>query len=1623
MTARDELLSHVLALIEQPNWASVRGYVSAHPELLSPASDAALDVVVTAARQGNAPRMRRLLDGLEGLRRTLRRSRDVGSDAAFAEAAQAGAYEVGALLPAEFSLMAMVFAFVDAETWTDSRRIVELHPELLEERTDAVLGRMAAGVEADGGPPEAVEVLRGHQELLRQCRLVGVAAAFEELTRPPERDPMVEAIASFLASPTPRLAQQQLVERPEVVTTRGVEILERLVERTARIVPPEVAETMRARLALLQRCVAVGVEAAFAEETGGRAHPSELADRLTDLLSSGGREDAARILREHPELLRDESGQAMATLRAAALRDDDADALATLDWLDEVRRLAEARAPQGPDASDAAEIALLPTVHAFVSADTWSASRRVVDDHPELLGDAADRVLARLEREARDEDQRDFAEMLSTHRRLLRRCSEVGPQRAFAEMGRGGDDPSAADVERMLRDSLDELTENGAPEQARIQVRAQAALYLFERHQADGARDDLDAAVRCSQEIARVVAPDDELYAHHLHFLGKLLTSRYALTRQLEDVAGAAQAFRQAVDALPPDSLALPAARTDLGHTLCDLHAHTNEPGPLDDAIAEYRQAIAAGPDPVDLAGGLGNLAQALRARLDRDPTAADENEMIDTLRRAAATAERDTPMWFDLSNSLGVALEERFEHRGDVADLDDAIRIFDTTLPRLRDNPAELAIHHGGRGNAWRRRYRHDGARTSIDRAVDDYRAGAAAAPALADRGTHRLSLANALIDRFHLLGELPDLDEAIDAYRAAAPLLPEHDDRHPGLLTSLANAHGERWDTVGEWSDLEAALRTQQEAVERTVRGSEEWPGHLSTLGNRFLARFDAAGDIADLEAAIRHDDDAVQATPADSDELPRHLSNLAIGLRTRYDRLGNPVDLDRAVQVSGRAVMAAPADSPDQAGLLTTWASALIARYRRFGRLPDLEAANEALRRAHDVAGRSPHDAIIAANLANALRARYDNTREAADLDEAIRLHERALAGRLDLSDQQLHRAGLANALSDRYDRDHDREDLVRAVGLHRDLLGQLRPTAPTRAGHCTNLGGALVKLYDLDGDAATLAEALTLCEEAVGLTPQTSALLPGLLVNLAQAQRRSGDAERATASLRDACLRGAETDPRTVLIAAQDWGAWAGERQAWQEAAEAYRYGLDAVRRLIGAEASRADKETWLRGTRKVATGLAAALSMSHAPRDAVVALERGRAMLLAEMLHERAAGGEAENASLALDEPTFGDIARMAADRPLVYLAAAERDGLALVVRDGDAEYLRLDDLSDPVLRERVAEHLFAYELYRQDPSRYAHLWSESLSAVTGWLWPRVVGPVLDALRGASEAVVVAGGLLGLLPLHAAWTPDPAAPTGRRYALDELTISYVPNARALHAARALAARTPVQRMLAVVEPIPVTADPLPAAATEALGFAAEVPDIPVATLRGQDALPVRFRNHASRVDVLHLICHGMAELGQPLDSFLLLAGDRRVRLRDLMTMPLQVRLAVLSACETGLVGIDLLDEVVALPTGLLQAGVAGVVASQWIVPDTPTAILMTEFARLWAGCRDAPAAALRGAQRWLRDTTNAEKVAHLEETGVPAQVRADYAAALAFREPDARDHADLPQWAAFTHVGA
>ena len=387
----------------------------------------------------------------------------------------------------------------------------------------------------------------------------------------------------------------------------------------------------------------------------------------------------------------------------------------------------------------------------------------------------------------------------------------------------------------------------------------------------------------------------------------------------------------------------------------------------------------------------------------------------------------------------------------------------------------------------------------------------------------------------------------------------------------------------------------------------------------------------------------------------------------------------------------------------------------------------------------------------------------------------------------------------------------------------------------------------------------------------------------------------------------------------------------------------------------------------------------------------------------------------------LAAPTFDDVADAAAGQPLVYLAAAEQGGLALVVRGEQVTPVAADGLTDEALRERVTAYLRAYEDFagRQDDDAAVEAWRAAIDEVTGWLWTVVMGAVVDELRPDPAAVLVAGGRLGLLPLHAAWTWAEKR-QARHYALDELTLTYVPNARSLSAARKLA-DGPVRTFRGVPD---LTHD-LQATTDEVNAVRVWFPESEVL---GPGTGPDEMAAALPGADVAHFACHGFARLHEPLESGLELAGGRPLTLRAILALKLRMRLAVLSACETSLPGDELPDEVIALPTGLLQAGVAGIVASLWRVGDLPTLLLMIEFYRRWRHDGLEPPVALGAAQRWLRDTPDAEIARQYQAAAESGAEWLTAAAAervllkLAFGKPGAHTYGGVESWAAFGYIG-
>jgi CHAT domain-containing protein len=204
---------------------------------------------------------------------------------------------------------------------------------------------------------------------------------------------------------------------------------------------------------------------------------------------------------------------------------------------------------------------------------------------------------------------------------------------------------------------------------------------------------------------------------------------------------------------------------------------------------------------------------------------------------------------------------------------------------------------------------------------------------------------------------------------------------------------------------------------------------------------------------------------------------------------------------------------------------------------------------------------------------------------------------------------------------------------------------------------------------------------------------------------------------------------------------------------------------------------------------------------------------------------------------------------------------------------------------------------------------------------------------------------------------------------------------------------------------------------------------------------QQATHEQVKRHLNDATYLHLSCHGQFNADKPLESAVILSGGERLTLADLITRHrlTNVRLAVLSACQTAITDYRKLpEEAIGLPAGFLQAGVPGVVGSLWPVNDLSTALLMIRFyeyhlrgdARTGEGPMP-PAFALRKAQLWLRDVTNAElselfdmyrKATPNSQTQMAYDLAQERFREYTLRDPNERPFSHPYYWAAFAFYG-
>ncbi|SHK72279.1 CHAT domain-containing protein [Actinacidiphila paucisporea] len=1042
-------------------------------------------------------------------------------------------------------------------------------------------------------------------------------------------------------------------------------------------------------------------------------------------------------------------------------------------------------------------------------------------------------------------------------------------------------------------------------------------------------------------------------------------------------------------------------------------HMEHGDPADLDRAIALTREALAQVPASDRENQEIG--ARQLALMLFRTGTAADRAEAGRLLRAGRAHRDPRSPAYGETQGLLGAIAFADHTAGGGRRPLDEAVAFLREAVRTQPSGTPEYATHQANLGCALCYCYRDFGA---SDADLDE---GIAL---LEDLAPGRTTPSARLL--------APNMAAVVRA----------------NLIAALDARHNRR----GDPADARRARALAEDP--RAARETGDWQSRGTRLGaeaSLAFNRYQSTGGLYDLERALSAQQAALDALTQDDGRRPDTLLNLAFlhhsqAEALRSDPAAASAHLDTALRLARECVAHSP--SPTARAVL---GKCLLSLHNtdQAAHSAALDDAVAHLRRAVAGSGDSPRlDANARASLADALTARFIRDQSPQDLAEATSLLE--TTGRRDSADTAGVAATLAVMQVVMASVTEDAEALRAARTRLREALTALEGRS---AGIAFDIAQVWLRMeWQTWRVAAGLAPgaAVPARPPAPGMPAPGASFSDVVFADPAAARRRAtaGVAESGRRiveilhGLVDTQL-GREHKERSIISAAGTGaqGAYALSRSGEPDALRQAVVLLEAGRALMLSEvlergtaeldalADPALLACYREATERLADAERAVLASSTAP-GGDVAPEPGRPGRLMRTLEDAREQWRAQvDRVRAL--PGFHDFLRPPAFEalaavvrrlgcPVVFLCATELGGVALLMDPADPAAVAAVDL--PLLSRDWEERTAAAWL-REASAEVPD--EQAVDDLSYELWTRVMGPVADALGDCREVVLIPGGQLALLPLHAAGRPDPGAVTGWHHVLDRTAVRYAPTVRSLGASLDRCRDLPgdALRLLAVADPAPTGAPRLPEARDEVAAVACWFPGPETEVLADLAATRDRVAALLAGATVLHVACHADCDPARPLDGGLLLAGDQRLTTRDLLAMTgLRSRLVTLSACSTGVVGAALPDEVVSLATAVLQAGAAGVVASLWEVDSAATLAIMARFYELWRRGGLPVTQALRRAQLWFRDATNAEKQAALPTVTAfappPGMSPREQAA-----WPAERQDAGPLAWSAFFHTGS
>ena len=1190
--------------------------------------------------------------------------------------------------------------------------------------------------------------------------------------------------------------------------------------------------------------------------------------------------------------------------------------------------------------------------------------------------------------------------------------------------------------------------------------------------------EDLEQIGRCHNEMLGVAKDEDDQIDAYAR-LGYYRMRRYAGSQAPEDLDEAIEQYEKAIalvdDPVVRHSLFL--AASSARHI---RFQEKNNQADLETAVQQLEEADVRAPDDAPEKFTILNNGGAMQVRLfELTNDIAHLDNAIEFLERIPALKPPDAAV-SNVHLQLAHLHKRRYAMTGDTADLRSVLRYEVQYLPSIRDEQKrELQLIEIGADHT--KLFLRTENASELEQAISCGRALVETATRPEFKLAGRSFLVDFLFRHYRLTAQMPDLEEGLERAREAGRLCTQFPQFPELFLTIQAQTAGllrslyertENGEYRREGSQILDEVRKRVEAGEAAETFVYE------TLGRDLLDRFAVTGELSQLETSLEYHKRSIAVCP-DEPKPPAVYTNLGDVLSDLYSATGNLQYLDQAIDAWSEAVRLSAEESPYFATRLNNLGSGFLLAHRHSHNPKALDSAIELTRKSVDI----PEAAAVNLPLhlyylAQALLVRYDERDVNADLDEAITVLDRALglATARDAASLQLV-ALFGQALRLQYLASSDYTVLKRSIETLSSAIHGLPQTSRFYPELLAVLGGNYQSLYERDG----LAESRQLMRKAYreacqsGLASRFEIVLS---CSRSWGEFEAGHDEWATSS--EAYRYGIDALAKLyraqVLRSAKETWLSDGQRIHSQGAFAMARAGLleQAVEVL---EAGRA--RLLVEVIERQRAELQRLPELGHAEEFAMYSHAVGRLAYFEQK--EAGAKGAAADSDIVseistsreqLEEtvekirnipgfehlfaaPSFEQIRQIRTflqsftGRPamVLYLLVVERGGIAILLEEDKLQAIEfplteadLDTLMIPSQSGKADGYLSLQFAARPNRS----VLETVLNTVGRNMMQAVVAHLPQPAGGTDDArptlVLVPAGRLALLPLHAVPCGDDLS---RWTLLDRYEVTFMASLRSLKHCieRARIVGTPARTLSAVANPLPLPAGFAP------LGFARpEVEEIaksfagPNTLLCETDADRQRLDGLLDAASYLHFSCHGLFDPNDPMLSGIPLSDGQRFTLRDLVSHPEleHARLAVLSACQTAITEFNRLpEEAIGLPSGFLQAGLAGVIGSLWPVQDISTALLMIQFYHYHLHGEpeqqippQAPMQALRKAQLWLRDLTNA-KLADLfngyrksgdKTGGITSQLAQTQFQSYALSPPKQCPYASPYYWAAFGYFG-